>query len=84
MKNMEERKPVKGDAYDYYISAEEDRDLFEKIFLVDEIIDEIKKPIILFIDGIDARPREIENEQYFECLTGLVNVVASSRILYTS
>ena len=84
MKNMEEWKPVKGDAYDYYISAEEDRDLFEKIFLVDEIIDEIKKPVILFVDGIDARPREIDNEQYFECLTGLVNAVASSKILYTS
>lgn len=84
MKNMEERKPVKGDAYDYYISAEEDRDLFEKIFLVDEIIDEIKKPIILFIDGIDARPREIDNEQYFECLTGLVNVFLLNSLLVNS
>lgn len=58
--------------------------MFEKIFLVDEIIDEIKKPVIVFVDGIDARPREIDNEQYFECLTGLGNAVASSRILYTS
>lgn len=58
--------------------------MFEKIFLVDEIIDEIKKPVIVFVDGIDARPREIDNEQYFECLIGLGNAVASSRILYTS
>ena len=30
---------------------------------------------ILFVDGIDARPRDIDNEQYFECLVGLVNAV---------
>lgn len=51
MKNIEELKPIKGDAYDYYISAEEDRNLFEKIFLVDEIVDEIKKPDKYFLIG---------------------------------
>ena len=35
----------------------------------------LKKPTILFVDGIDARPRDIDNEQYFECLVGLVNAV---------
>lgn len=55
----------------YQISLLKIRDGFEKAF--DSV--EIKKPVILFIDGIDARPREIDNEQYFECLTGLVNAV---------
>ena len=35
----------------------------------------MKKPVILFVDGIDARPRDIDNEQYFECLVGLINAV---------
>ena len=30
---------------------------------------------ILFIDGIDARPVDIDNKEYFECITGLVNAV---------
>lgn len=55
----------------YQISLMKIRDGFEKAFQTVEI----KKPVILFIDGIDARPREIDNEQYFECLTGLVNAV---------
>ena len=38
---MPERK---GDAYDYYIAGNEDTDLFEKIFLVDDIVEEICKP----------------------------------------
>ena len=30
---------------------------------------------ILFVDGIDGRPTEIDNKDYFECITGLVNAV---------
>ena len=46
-------------------------DGFEKAFMSVNL----KKPTILFVDGIDARPRDIDNEQYFECLVGLVNAV---------
>ena len=38
---MPERK---GDVYDYYIAGKEDTDLFGKIFLVDDIVEEICKP----------------------------------------
>ena len=51
MKKIQELRQVKGDAYDYYIASGEDRELFEKIFLVDEIIDEIKKPDKYFLIG---------------------------------
>ena len=44
MKKIEKLQQIKGDAYDHYIAGNEDADLFEKIFLVDEIIDEICKP----------------------------------------
>lgn len=113
MKRIEDLQKIKGDAYDYYVASSEDTDLFEKIFLVDEIIDEIRKPdkyfllgekgsgktaysvymskaistfysdafkpelinTFEFVDGIDARPKDIDNEQYFDCLVGLVNAV---------
>lgn len=55
----------------YQISLLKIRDGFEKAFA--EI--KLKKPTILFVDGIDARPRDIDNEQYFECLVGLVNAI---------
>lgn len=51
MKDIEELKQIKGDAYDYYISRDEDKELFERIFLVDDIIDEIKKPDKYFLIG---------------------------------
>lgn len=51
MKKIEELQQIKGDAYDYYISRNEDTDLFEKIFLVDEIIDEICRPDKYFLIG---------------------------------
>ena len=41
MKKIQELQQVKGDAYDYYIAGNEDTDLFEKIFLVDDIVEEI-------------------------------------------
>lgn len=44
VKKIEELQQIKGDAYDYYIAGGEEVDLFEKIFLVDDIIDEICKP----------------------------------------
>lgn len=55
----------------YQISLMKIRDGFEKAFADVKV----KKPTILFVDGIDARPRDIDNEQYFECLIGLVNAV---------
>lgn len=55
----------------YQISLMKIKDGFEKAFA--EI--RLKKPVILFVDGIDARPRDIDNEQYFECLVGLVNAI---------
>ena len=48
MKKIEELQQIKGDAYDYYIAGGEEVDLFEKIFLVDDIIDEICKPCLLY------------------------------------
>ena len=41
MKKIQELQQVKGDAYDYYIAGNEDTDLFEKIFLVDDIVEKI-------------------------------------------
>ena len=55
----------------FQISLLKIRDGFEKAFMSFNL----KKPTILFVDGIDARPRDIDNEQYFECLVGLVNAV---------
>ena len=51
MKKIQDLQQIKGDAYDYYIAGHEDADLFEKIFLVDEIIDEIRKPDKYFLIG---------------------------------
>ena len=51
MKPIQELQQIKGDAYDYYISGSQDAELFEKIFLVDEIIDEICKPDKYFLVG---------------------------------
>ena len=51
MKKIEELQQIKGDAYDYYIARNDDSDLFEKIFLVDEIIDEIRRPDKYFLVG---------------------------------
>ncbi|WP_051200670.1 P-loop ATPase, Sll1717 family [Butyrivibrio sp. XPD2002] len=51
MKRIEELKTIKGDAYDYYAYPNEDDDLFEKIFLVGEIVDEIKRPSKCFLIG---------------------------------
>lgn len=50
MKKIQELQQVKGDAYDYYIAGNEDTDLFEKIFLVDDIVEEICKPDKYFFD----------------------------------
>lgn len=51
MKKIQDLQQIKGDAYDYYIAGHDDADLFEKIFLVDEIIDEIRKPDKYFLIG---------------------------------
>lgn len=55
----------------YQISLMKIRDGFEKV------LKDVKlgKQFILFIDGIDARPNDIDHEQYLECLNGLVNAV---------
>lgn len=55
----------------YQVSLMKIRDGFEKAFQAISL----KKPAILFVDGIDARPRDVDNEQYFQCLVGLVNAV---------
>ena len=34
-----------------------------------------EKPYILFIDEVDARPLDIDNKDYFECITGMVTAV---------
>lgn len=51
MKKIQELQQIKGDAYDYYIAGSKEAELFEKIFLVDEIIDEICKPDKYFLVG---------------------------------
>lgn len=38
-------------AYDYYIAGNEDTESFEKIFLVDDIVEEICKPDKYFLIG---------------------------------
>lgn len=83
MKNIEELKPIKGDAYDYYISAGEDRELFEKIFLVDEIVDEIKKPDKYFLIGEKGSGKtaysvymsQNDTQDYFSFITLVENTV---------
>ena len=55
----------------YQVSLMKIRGGFEKAFQQLKL----KQTTILFVDGIDARPRDIDNVQYFECLTGLVNAV---------
>lgn len=49
MKKITDLKRIKGDAYDYYLSRDSDTDLFNKIFMVDSLIDEIKKPDKFFL-----------------------------------
>lgn len=51
MKKIEELSQIKGDAYEYYNSNDNDTNLFNKIFLVDEILDEIKSPDKYLIIG---------------------------------
>lgn len=51
MKTIENLQPIKGDAYEYYNISSTQYNLFEKIFLVDEIIDDIKNPTKYFIIG---------------------------------
>ena len=54
MKKIQELQQVKGDAYDYYIDGNEDTDLFEKIFLVEEI------KASNDIEGVHSSRREIQ------------------------
>ncbi|MDU7194697.1 MAG: hypothetical protein E6279_02610 [Streptococcus sp.] len=51
MKNIEELEKIKGDAYEYYNSNAEELELFNKVFLADKIVDEIKQPSKYFIIG---------------------------------
>ncbi|MDD5948555.1 MAG: hypothetical protein PUC39_02315 [Lachnospiraceae bacterium] len=51
MKRIEELQKVKGDAYDYYVSPNQDNDLFEKIFLVGDIVEEIEDLDKFFLIG---------------------------------
>lgn len=51
MKSIEQLHTIKGDAYEYYNSSTEQYNLFEKIFLVDEIMEDIKNPAKYFIIG---------------------------------
>ena len=51
MKRIEELKTIKGDAYDYYAYPTEEDSLFEKIFLVGEIVDDICQPSKSFLIG---------------------------------
>lgn len=50
MKKIQELQQIKGDAYEYYNDSNE-TNLFDKIFLVDEIIDDIKSKGKYFIIG---------------------------------
>ena len=51
MKRIEELQKVKGDAYDYYYMQNADTDLFERIFIVDEVVNDIKDPYKYFLIG---------------------------------
>lgn len=51
MKKIENLKKIKGDAYEYYNSNEAEFELFNKVFLADKIVDEIKNPSKYFIIG---------------------------------
>lgn len=51
MKKIENLKKIKGDAYEYYNSNEVEFELFNKVFLADKIVDEIKNPSKYFIIG---------------------------------
>ena len=51
MKKISELQQIKGDAYEYYNTSSQQDSLFEKIFLVDEIMDEIKSPDKYFVIG---------------------------------
>lgn len=51
MKPISELQQIKGDAYEYYNTSSQQDSLFEKIFLVDEIMDEIKSPDKYFVIG---------------------------------
>jgi hypothetical protein len=62
---------AKYEEHSYQISLMKIRDGFEKV-LKDIKLD---KQFILFIDGIDARPSDINQDQYIACLNGLVNAV---------
>lgn len=83
MKRIEDLRQIKGDAYDYYISVDEDKDLFEKIFLVDEIIDEIKKPDKYFLIGEKGSGKtaysvymsQDDTEEYFSFITLVENTL---------
>lgn len=51
MKPINKLQQIKGDAYEYYNFDSKTENLFEKIFLVDEIMYEIKSPDKYFIIG---------------------------------
>ncbi|WP_191018192.1 hypothetical protein [Treponema zioleckii] len=50
MKKIEELSKIKGDAFDYYTKGV-NADLFEKIFIVDDVIDNICKNDTYFLIG---------------------------------
>lgn len=37
------------------------------------ILDKLAKPLTIFMDGLDARPEQVSNEDYIKVLNGLVN-----------
>ena len=68
IENKQQKKYVEQS---YQISLMKIRDGFEKAF--DEF--SLSKPYILFVDGVDARPSEIESSLYFDCISALANAV---------
>ena len=68
---LSKEKYKKYEEKSYQVSLMKIRDGFEQAF---EKIS-LDKELILFVDGIDGRPADIDSKQYFECLTGLVNAV---------
>ncbi len=81
MKEIEEIQPIKGDAYEYYNTSGDQYNLFEKIFLVDEIMEDIQDPTKYFIIGekgssIGVRPYK-ENKIFQETLKILSFVIQS-------